>query len=197
MKTYFIYILNIPHVHLILTHAPIFTVLVGVAVLIAALLRRSAELRWTAYVLFVVGGLVAIPVFLSGEGSEEAIKHMAGVSEATIDSHAAAAKISLIGIEILGIASLVAFAMERMRRDLIAPVMALLVVLGSLTSASLAYTANLGGQIRHSEIRNGAAAVNERSAEGGSERSEAGESAGNDAAAARERGSSVAGHPSR
>jgi hypothetical protein len=55
-------------------------------------------------------------VFLSGEGSEEAIEHMAGVSEATIEAHAAAAKISLI--EILGLASLVAFAMEWMRRDL-------------------------------------------------------------------------------
>jgi hypothetical protein len=123
--------MNIPHVHLILTHAPIFMVIIGVAVLIAALLRRSVDLRWAAYALFVLGALVAIPVFLSGEGSEEAIEHIAGVSEAVIDAHAAAAKISLIGIEILGLASLVAFALERMRRELIAPVMGLLVVLGT------------------------------------------------------------------
>jgi uncharacterized membrane protein len=172
-----LYRMNIPHLHLILTHAPIFMVIIGVAVLIAALLRHSADLRWTAYALFVLGALVAIPVFLSGEGSEEAIEHVAGVSEAVIEAHAAAAKVSLIGIEILGLASLVAFALERMRRELIAPVMGLLVVLGSLTSASLAYTANLGGQIRHSEIRNGAAVVNGGSAGGGSERSETGESA--------------------
>jgi hypothetical protein len=163
-------IMSIPHLHLILTHAPIFAVLFGVAVLVAALLRRSPELRWTAYALFVAGALVTIPVFLSGEGSEEALEHVAGVSKTVIEAHADAAKVSLIAIEALGVLSLVAFVMERMRPQFIAAAAAVLVIAGSLTAASLGYTANLGGQIRHSEIRTTALSANE-----GSDRGEAGE----------------------
>jgi hypothetical protein len=162
--------MSIPHLHLILTHAPIFALLFGVVVLAAGLLRRSPELRWTAYALFVAGALVTIPVFLSGEGSEEALEHVAGVSEAVIDAHSDAAKISLIAIEALGVLSLIAFLLERVRPQFIAAWAAVLMVAGTLTTASLGYTANLGGQIRHSEIRTTALSGNE-----GSDHAEAGE----------------------
>jgi hypothetical protein len=158
--------MSIPHLHLILTHAPIFAVLFGAAVLAVALLRRSRELRWTAYALFLAGALVTIPVFLSGEGSEEAVEHLAGVSETVIEAHADAAKVSLIAIEALGVLSLVAVVMERLRPGFIAAAAAILVIAGSLTTASLGYTANLGGQIRHSEIRTTVLSANEATAEG-------------------------------
>lgn len=83
--------MNAPHLHLVLTHAAIFLVLIGMAVLVAAVRRRSAELRWTSYLLFALGALAAIPVYLSGEGSEDALEHVAGVSEAVIGAHAARA----------------------------------------------------------------------------------------------------------
>jgi len=134
--------MSIPHLHLILTHAPIFALLFGVVVLAAGLLRRSPELRWTAYTLFVAAALVTIPVFVSGEGSEEALEHVAGV----VDAYSDAAKISLIAIEALGVLSLVAFLLERVRPQFITAWAAVLIVAGTLTTASFGYTANLGGQ---------------------------------------------------
>jgi hypothetical protein len=167
--------MSIPHLHLILTHAPIFAVLFGVIVLAAALLRRSTELRWTAYALFVAGALVAIPVFLSGEGSEKALEHVVGVSEAIVEAHADAARVSLIAIEALGVLSLVALVIERVRPQFIAAAAAILVIAGSLTSASLGYTANLGGQIRHTEIRSTALNANAGAGGAASEQTETAE----------------------
>ena len=95
-----------PHLHLILTHAPIFVSLVGLLGLLIAVVRRSEELKRASYWLLVGAALVSIPVFLSGEASEEVIERLPGVSEALIDAHATAAKISLFGSELLGLLAL-------------------------------------------------------------------------------------------
>jgi uncharacterized membrane protein len=141
-----------PHLHLILTHAPIFVSAIGLFGLIVALMRRSDELQWASYWLLVGAALVAIPVFLSGEASEEVIERLPGVSEALIDAHATAAKVSLFGSEVLGVLALTNLTLARRTlRSAIATGTALFV--GALVMLSFTYTANLGGQIRHSEIR--------------------------------------------
>ena len=145
--------MSIPHLHLAISHAPLFAALIGFVILILAVARRSPEMRWVAYGLFVAAALAGIPVFLSGEGSEEAIERLPGVSEALIDAHAAAAKVSLIGIELLGVLSLIAFGLERVRNLSLAPLVLAVLLASGIETASLGYTANLGGQIRHSEVR--------------------------------------------
>jgi hypothetical protein len=145
--------MSIPHLHLAISHAPLFAALIGFVILIIAVARRSPEMRWVAYGLFVAAALAGIPVFLSGEGSEEAIERLPGVSEGLIDAHAAAAKLSLIGIELLGVFSLIAFGLERVRQLVPAPLVAIVLLAGGIETAALGYTANLGGQIRHSEVR--------------------------------------------
>jgi len=145
--------MSIPHLHLAISHAPLFAALIGFVILIIAVARRSSEMRWVAFGLFVAAALAGIPVFLSGEGSEEAIERLPGVSEGLIDAHAAAAKLSLIGIELLGVLSLIAFGLERVRHFVPVPLVTAVLLASGIETASLGYTANLGGQIRHSEVR--------------------------------------------
>lgn len=143
------------HLHLILTHVPILGVLFGTLLLGGAMLRRSEELQRLALVIFLLAGLVVVPVFQTGEPAEETVEHVAGVSEAAIEAHEESAETTLVLTGILAAAALGALIFRRRSGPL---VLGAVLVLGVLASASLAYTGSLGGQIRHTEIAAGGAA---------------------------------------
>jgi hypothetical protein len=132
-------------------------VVVGAPLLLAAILRKSKELKAAASIILMVSALTAIPVFLSGEPAEEIVEHRAGVSEGAIHEHEEAAELSLIFIEVLGALVLAAWLFERFRAPV--PSAAWFGILG-LTLVTLGLfvrTAHLGGLIRHDEIRSGVA----------------------------------------
>jgi hypothetical protein len=149
--------MNMAHIHLILNHLPIFGTLFGLALLAVGLLRNSDELKRISLIIFVFMALAVVPVYLTGEPAESQVKNLPDVSGAFIETHEAAAQVSLATTMLLGMASCVALALSI--RKVKAAVWMTPVVLGLalLVSGSLTYTASLGGQIRHSEIRGGAA----------------------------------------
>ena len=100
--------------------------------------------------------LVAIPVFLTGEPAEESVENLPGVSEAIIGQHEEAAELAFWVMEALGVFSLFAFFIkgEGGRKAVVGATFALSLA----TFGLMAYTGYLGGQIRHTEIRSGAAA---------------------------------------
>jgi uncharacterized membrane protein len=109
----------------------------------------------SSWVLLVVCALMTIPVYLTGEPAEETVEHLPGVSEQILDQHEDLGKPALIGMLILGALALgslgVSWRNETRMRPLAIPTMALTVLCGGL----IGYTAFLGGQVRHSEIRSG------------------------------------------
>jgi uncharacterized membrane protein len=141
------------HLHLLLTHAPIFFSLIGLGILVAAAVRRSSDLRVTAYCLLVLAGLLTIPVYLTGEASEDTVKQLAGVTETTIEQHADAAKLSLIGSELLGLLALFGLLSKRIAPKVMTATTTVVLLVGAVVVLSFANTANLGGQIRHTEIQ--------------------------------------------
>ena len=94
------------HIHLILNHIPAIGLLIATALLITALLRKNDELMKVVLVLFVFLALISIPVFMTGEPSEEEVEHLPQVSHSLIEKHEDAAAISLGVVEILGVSSL-------------------------------------------------------------------------------------------
>lgn len=147
--------MSAPHLHLMLTHAPIVFSLVGLGMFVVAIARRSAELRAASCWVIIAAAITAVAVYVTGEASEDAIEHIAGVSERFIEQHADAAKVSLAGSELLGLlAAFILFIDARKARGVAVTAAALLFV-GAVEMLSFAYTANLGGQIRHTEIRPG------------------------------------------
>ena len=145
------------HLHLVITHLPIFGSILGALVLGYGLLSKSNQTKTAAYFLFIVSGIGAGIAYLTGEGAEEAVEDVLGVSENMIKQHEDFAMFALIGLIVLGVSSLFAIFVTYKKMAL-SKTVAFVVLFISLISFSLvARTGYLGGQIRHTEI--GSAAV--------------------------------------
>ena len=140
------------HLHLLLVHIPVIGALVAVILFGAALLLR--EVVSTRFALAFTAGLalVAVAAYFTGQGAEDAVEHLAGVTERSIERHEEAAELATIVFGILGGLSLA--ALFWFRGKLVPRWVALSGLAGTLVvSAVMAWTANLGGQIRHTEIQ--------------------------------------------
>jgi len=144
--------MNAPQVHLMLNHVPVLGILFVTIALAAGLWLRLGTLLRFALVTLVAISLAAIPVYFSGGSSEETIEKLAGVQKSAIEQHEDVARVVSLGLGMLGLASVV--ALIRYRRRAIPPALAatMLVAVVALSGA-LAWTAHLGGQIRHAELR--------------------------------------------
>jgi uncharacterized membrane protein len=148
--------MNSAQMHLALTHVPVILSITGLLMLIISFIIKNATLTKTSYILIIIAGIAAIPVYLTGEETEEAIEHLPGVSENIISKHEDVAKWAMISVVAAGIAAL--FAFFSFKWLAVSKVSKVLVLVLSLTTGGLmVQTAHLGGQIRHSEIRSGAA----------------------------------------
>ncbi len=91
------------HLHLALNHFPIVGVLASIVFLIAALTRRNSMLLRAGLLALVITALFALPVYFSGEPTEEVVENLAGVSHDTIEEHEEVAKLAFVGLELLGV----------------------------------------------------------------------------------------------
>lgn len=148
--------MNQAHLHLLLNHLPLLGTAFGVLLLLFALWRKSAELQRVSLGVFVLAALSAIPTYLTGEPAESVVEHLPGVAEAFIEQHESASLIALVAAMVTGVASLAGLLLTRRAAKLPAWATIAPLVLALATGGLMARTANLGGQIRHTEIRAGA-----------------------------------------
>lgn len=149
--------MNVTHLHLILNHLPVLGTAFGLGILALGLWTRSEDIKRLALLLFAATALLAIPAYLTGEPAEDAVKGLAGVAGGLIERHEEAAGAALGGVLALGALAGIGLAVFRRKRP-VATWFGATSLLGALVVSSLmAWTANLGGQIRHPEIRSGAA----------------------------------------
>lgn len=141
------------HLHLLLNHIPVLGTIFSAPLFAYALLRKSDELKRLSLVILVFSALVAIPVYLTGEPAEEAVEKLSGVSGAMLELHEDGAKVSMILMVIAGAISLLGLVLLKTKNALAGWLVFLALVSSTMTAVSMARTANLGGQIRHSEIR--------------------------------------------
>jgi uncharacterized membrane protein len=140
------------HIHLVLCHVPIMAILFGLGWLAFGVWRGSRDIQKAALVMFVVAAVLAVPSYLTGGAAVGVVKGLPGFSDHIQEQHQAAAGVALAGCIMLGIVALAGLILFRGRA--IADWFAVLLLAGALVVGSLMlWTANLGGQIRHSEIR--------------------------------------------
>lgn len=156
------------HIHLLLNHVPILGSIIGLLLLAYALLRGSDEVRKVAYIALVLTALVAIPVFLTGEPAEEVAEGLPGVSETFIEQHEDAGKLALWASIATGVIALVALFFSSRLRSAGRYLVWVTMIASLITAGLMAQTGNLGGQIRHTEIRADAAQQPAQNAEEGS-----------------------------
>ncbi|HEY9168189.1 MAG TPA: DUF2231 domain-containing protein [Lutibacter sp.] len=148
--------MNEAHIHLVVNHLPIVGILIGLLVLITGFLLKKPEVKVTALGVFVFSALASIAAFYSGEGAEEVVEKIPGISETLINQHEESAELFFTVILILGAISLITMFLEIKKLKFTKFGFALVIIL-SLVAGVLAYNVGTtGGEIRHTEIRNDA-----------------------------------------
>ncbi len=144
--------MNAAHLHLLVNHAGLFATLFGGALLGVGMYWNQKALVKAGLLMAVVAAVAAIAAVQTGEGAEEIVEHLAGVSESAIAAHEEAAELAQVTSIVLGIlAGIALLGSERW------PTIGRLAVIGAfgMTMAvfgATAYAANLGGRIRHAEV---------------------------------------------
>src|SRR5687767_10171770 len=127
--------MNSVQMHLAFTHVPVILSLIGLIMLIVGFLKKNNTTIKTSYILLFISGMATLPVYFSGEGAEEAIENLPGVSESIIESHEEIAKLSMISIAGAGFFSLAAlFAFARKGAS---HILRMVVLLLAITSGGL------------------------------------------------------------
>ena len=145
--------MNAAHLHLLLNHVPVIGVAFCLLLALYAFMRRSRELEATALWAFVLVAVLTVPVYLTGEPAEEIAESLPGVSEAVIEPHEESALLALAAVEVLGLLALAMLMAGRLGGGRPRWMFVMVLVLAFVASGMMARTANLGGQIRHTEIR--------------------------------------------
>ena len=144
--------MNAAHYHLILNHIPILATFFSIAVLIWGMVANNKSIKLVALVGFIVAGISVIAVFQTGESAEEIVEEIAAVTHESIENHEEAADVAQWLTIILGAGGLAGLVMLAKSVKGLSRFLWVLLVYAIVTATSLAYTANLGGEIRHSEI---------------------------------------------
>jgi uncharacterized membrane protein len=144
--------MNQTHLHLLITHLPIFGSILGAVVLAYGLWTKSNHTRIAAYTVFIISSIGAGIAYLTGEAAEEKVEDIQGVAKKMIEEHEEFALIALVSLIILGLASIVGLFLT-IRKPPLAKTISWVILLISLISFGLvAWTGYMGGQIRHTEI---------------------------------------------
>jgi hypothetical protein len=145
--------MDLTHIHLLLNHFPTIGYIIGGGLFLLALIMKSDDLKLASLVVLLGIALLAIPTYMSGNGAQAGIKSLPGVSKSLMEAHEGAALAATAFMLFTG-----AFAwlgLWQFRRLARIPSWNLAVIL-ALTLVSLGLmirASNLGGEIRHAEIR--------------------------------------------
>ena len=166
--------MNQAHLHLLFNHLPILGTLFGILILAGGFLLKNNTVKRTALGIFVLSALCAIPAYLTGEGAEEIVEGLPGVSESLMEAYEDLANIFLWMVGALGLFSLATFYADFKSKKIAATLYALTLVAAIGTMVFAQRVGSSGGEIRHTEIRSGATATvgNENPGNGGGEKSD-------------------------
>jgi uncharacterized membrane protein len=143
---------NLVHYHLLLNHFPTVGTLVALCLFIAALIGKREDLTKASLGIFLIIAILTLPVYMSGKSAEKLVKDQDGVSAVAIEAHQDAAFFAFILMQFTGAAAWLALWQYRRLAKPGRGVLPAVLVLSLLTFGVMARAADMGGEIRHSEI---------------------------------------------
>ena len=99
--------MNDAHWHLVVNHLPIIFPLVGVIILVTGFISKSEAVKRTAFMIFIIGAMASIVAMSTGEGAEEVVEKISGVTKKFIHEHEEFAETFSILSYALGAVSLI------------------------------------------------------------------------------------------
>lgn len=148
--------MNSAHFHLVVNHLPIIFPIAGLIVLAIGIGFKTEMVKRTAYFLFTIGAVSAAMAMNSGEGAEEVVEELSGVSHRLIHEHEEKAESMAILSYLLGLASLLALWASWKGKSFSGLLSYAVLALSLVTIFLGKQTGTSGGEIRHTEIRTGA-----------------------------------------
>jgi L-lactate permease len=145
--------MNAPHWHLAINHLPVIGVFLVLLLLGYALVRGRGELYGVSLGALVFLALATVAVFFTGRAADEASMEMPDVDDKLIHIHEVSANLAFTGMCVLGAVALVVWWLGRKLPHISRGAAAMIFVLTLIETVLMARTANLGGNIRHPEIR--------------------------------------------
>jgi uncharacterized membrane protein len=147
--------MNQAHWHLVVNHLPIIFPLVGVIVLVTGLISKSEAVKRTAFMIFIIGALSSIAAMSTGEGAEEIVEKISGITDDYIKSHEETAETLALLSYILGGISLLGLWSSFKEKTFSGLVAIVTLVFAIVVLFFAKQTGTSGGVIRHTEIRSG------------------------------------------
>ena len=147
--------MNQAHLHLIVNHVPIVGSLFALVLLAVGLGQKNEVLTRAGLVAVLAAGLLCLPAQLTGAGAAAIAQDLPRVSRALIDNHAAAAELGFWALESAAALALFALLLLNNASPHARLLAALALAATVLSFGLLARAGSLGGQIRHTEIREG------------------------------------------
>ena len=144
------------HLHLVLNHFPVMGSVIVLLLLMLAVYRRSDDVARAGLMLAALVGAVSVVVYFTGEPAEELIERLPGFSESLTERHEDAALVATVVVGVMGVLALAVLAAHRRGRILSRRTVATAAAFALVACGLMGYTAFLGGQVRHTEIRAGA-----------------------------------------
>ena len=145
--------MNHSHLHLLLNHVPTVGAVAALGILLVAFVRRNEHLKHIGLEILFAIALVTLPVFITGVGAYREIRGGPDLSDYAMRAHWDAAIAGFTVTEFAGFVAWVALWQTRRRGRAARGLVAGATLLTILAIAIMARTANLGGEIRHPEIR--------------------------------------------
>lgn len=146
--------MNDAHWHLLLNHLPIIFPVTGLLIMLGGFIFKSEIVKRTSYALFILGAILTVPAFATGEGAEETVENLKGIDEKFIKIHEEVAENFAFLSYILGAISLIGF-WANFKKKSFSNIISFVTIIFSLVVLYFAKQAGTtGGEIRHTEIRN-------------------------------------------
>lgn len=146
---------NLAHLHIAINHVPVILIPAALVIFAVAAWRRSLPVLRTGIVVAWVAALFAVASYFTGDSAADLVMAAEKAQEKALDplveEHEDSAMWALGSSLLLAAAGAWGWRRKGLGKEVTAP----LLVLSALSTAILARTAELGGEIRHPETRPG------------------------------------------
>lgn len=150
--------MNELHLHLLFNHFPIIGSFFGLIVIAGGMAINNAMVKRTGFALLILTALFTLPAFFTGEGAEEIVEGLPGMTHDIIHEHEEMAELSLWLAELMGIIAAITLMMDIKNHKSTKLMTVATLAINIICIGAMVRTGNSGGEIRRPEIRSESAA---------------------------------------
>ncbi len=145
--------MNSVHLHLIINHFPIVGAALSFLFIGFSFFKWGNDFKKAALVLLMLSGASSVPAYFSGIEAEEMLEDKPGFEEQVMHTHHEAAELAALASGITGLFAVAAFVILRKKGAVPHNANIALLAMALVSLLLMARAGNLGGLIRHTEIK--------------------------------------------